>query len=299
MTHNYTVFGFRVTSDFRLPELIDSKVIGDHPAISIEKGIAPTVIKDEVVGNWLMKISQNQCLYDIPTVGRFFIDRGDRIIVEPIEKVTSQNIRAFLFGPAIGTLLHQRGVFPLHMSAVSYGNSSIGFTGVSGAGKSTMALAIYRTLGLKILCDDLGIVDLNPEGALLYSGLGRLKVRADSLNALKGGIAVCPSVNEFETKYHLHQKELFTTDGTSINTLIELVQSDQELVREINGFEKYSSLIKAIYKPYMARIMGREQQLSDYISTLASHLRFIQVSRKNNVDRTFEVPDYVSDLLRK
>ena len=79
------------------------------------------------------------------------------IVAEPRQGVPDSNVRLFLLGSAMGALLHQRGLLPLHTNAVEVGGRAFAFMGKSGAGKSTLA-AWFHDRGFRIVADDVCVV---------------------------------------------------------------------------------------------------------------------------------------------
>src|SRR2546421_132869 len=71
-------------------------------------------------------------------VGAFLVRGGREIVVDPAPGVEARVLRLSILGPAFGLLLHQRGRFVLHASAVASGGGVLAFAGGSGWGKSTL-----------------------------------------------------------------------------------------------------------------------------------------------------------------
>ncbi len=58
-------------------------------------------------------------LLAIPGVAAFHVHGGREIIIQPAPQADAAAIRLFLLGSAFGALLHQRGITPMHGSAVA------------------------------------------------------------------------------------------------------------------------------------------------------------------------------------
>jgi hypothetical protein len=79
------------------------------------------------------------------------------------------------------------GVECLHASAVALDGGAVAFAGVSGAGKSSLALALARR-GARPLADDVLALEPAPSGALLaHAALPRMGVRRTE--AVRAGVA--------------------------------------------------------------------------------------------------------------
>ena len=113
---------------------------------------------------------------------RFLIEGGDTIRYEAKPGTLPDEIGIFLFGSPWAAVALQRGLLPLHASAVvSRAGAVHAFTGASGVGKSTLAAALGRH-GLPFFADDLLLLDPASfgEGCLCYRNAG-LKLFPDAL----------------------------------------------------------------------------------------------------------------------
>ena len=109
---DYQVFGLRIRSEVPLPELFPA--LGDGDAdVTIRRGSIAAV--DGVSG---VRSEDGALLLTVPDVGRYRIEGGHEIIVDPNTGVPERNVRLYLLGSAFGALLHQRGLLPLHANAV-------------------------------------------------------------------------------------------------------------------------------------------------------------------------------------
>src|SRR5947208_1504176 len=95
---------------------------------------------------------------DVPGVARYSVEEGKRIVIEPLSASSPERVRLFLLGSAMGALLYQRGLFPLHGSAVETPFGVMIFVGAQGSGKSTLAAEFHRQ-GYRLLSDDVCAVE--------------------------------------------------------------------------------------------------------------------------------------------
>jgi len=122
-------------------------------------------------------------LLSVAKVGRYLIREGRQIVIDPAPGASERNLRLFLLGSAIGALLHQRGLLPLHANAIDLGGRAVAFSGHSGAGKSTIA-AWFHDRGHSILADDVCVIGFDEAGrALAYPGIPRLRLWREALEA--------------------------------------------------------------------------------------------------------------------
>lgn len=174
---NYRVFGLCIKSELELPELFHAP--GDRAAdIVIRRGEIAQDIQD--VGlHWLGDAG----LFVIPGVARYLIRAGRSILVEEIPGTPARNVRLYLLGSALGILLHQRGLLPLHANAVEVDAGAIAFLGPSGAGKSTLAMT-FHDRGFRVIADDICAIQMTgEEAASVVPGLPRIRLWQEALSA--------------------------------------------------------------------------------------------------------------------
>ena len=178
-THSYMLCGWHTCSDIPLTGVPKSARGGESVDIVIQ--IAPgdsPIAKNE--GRFI-EHSVEYSLIKIENVADFEIRGGRKIRVWPTAGAKQKDIEIFLFGPVWATLCHQRGVLPLHASAIVTKGGITALAGHSGAGKSTAA-ATLSSLGYELLADDMLPVSFNQNsipGAWPY--LRRLKLHRDPI----------------------------------------------------------------------------------------------------------------------
>ena len=182
--HHYSIFGLELVSDLALPELRPVAPSGQDADIVITIG----AVADEERAPGLHKIAGGTLL-NVEKIARFAVSRGARIFVEPHPGAPLANIRLFLLGSAMGMLIHQRGLLPLHGNAIEIDGKAVAFVGPSGAGKSTLA-AWFHDRGCRILSDDVCVVRFDAAGnPLLHAGIPRLRLWREAIEASGRNVA--------------------------------------------------------------------------------------------------------------
>ena len=119
----------------------------------------------------------------VDEVGRYFVRNGSEVVVSPQPNAAKRDMRLFLLGSAMGALLHQRGLLPLHANSVEIGGKAFAFMGPSGSGKSTLA-AWFHDRGHRVVSDDVSVVDFSEDDMpLVQPGFPRLRLWRDVLDA--------------------------------------------------------------------------------------------------------------------
>lgn len=176
-SRDYLVYGLRLRSDLELPEL-EPIERGGEPDVTIMTG--DTAREDRVPG---MHPIDGGAGYRIDDVASFDIIGGSTIIVRPDLGAAERNVRLYLLGSALGMLIHQRGLLPLHATAVELDGRALVFMGHSGAGKSTLA-AWFNDAGIRVIADDVSAISFDESGIpLVQPGIPRLRLWKDMLEA--------------------------------------------------------------------------------------------------------------------
>jgi hypothetical protein len=151
---HYSVFGLQVASSVDLPELVAG---GGATDVTIQVAPVPERLVDPVVSGRFVQASPGRFRLEVPGVASFLATGGTDVSIALAPGAAPVHMRQFLYGSVLGAVLHQRGVLPLHASAVSDGERAILFAGESGHGKSTLAAAMIDA-GYRLLADDVTAV---------------------------------------------------------------------------------------------------------------------------------------------
>ena len=174
---HYRLFDLHIRSDLELPELTAAEPV---EAVDIDISLGP--IADPIEGDDY-RVGENGAGVAIDGVARYWISRGREIVIQQEADSDPRNVRLYLLGSAMGALLHQRGLLPLHGNAVEINGSAFIFIGPSGAGKSTLAAA-FHDRGLQVLADDVAVIGFDDRrGAVVRPGISRLRLWEQSLRA--------------------------------------------------------------------------------------------------------------------
>jgi len=175
----YRAYGLVIASDLHLPELLPG---GDGAAdVVIRLGAVDHRPPPRRTDGAAYAVSPDEVCFFWEQVGAFQVRNGSEIVVESLPGAEEQLIRLPLLGSVIGVLLHQRGLLPLHASAVAIDGNVAVFLGCKGEGKSTIAAALYRR-GHAVLSDDIvGIKVETAAPALAHPGFPQLKLFDDAV----------------------------------------------------------------------------------------------------------------------
>jgi hypothetical protein len=213
--YSYWAYGINIRSQVRLPDLIETESAPADVRIRFGK-VANTRLLRSLLANAktferpgckINAAPTGMCI-DWGNVGTFLVHSGSEVIIEPDQNASAEDLHPFLTGPVLSVLLHQRGLFVLHASAVVIRNVAVGFLGAKGDGKSTLA-AHLQVRGHKLIADDITPVDLGSEEPVVISGFPRIKLYGDSITAVGEEPTNFPVIHRFvEKRSFQHSREL-------------------------------------------------------------------------------------------
>jgi hypothetical protein len=196
----YEAYGLYIGSQIDLPELraIDEKCENQVDIkIDLKK-----IYKDDAIKKLSKKainVEKESIDVGIPRVGFLRIKSGEKITIDSKSKESSDLPRVFATGVGMAIALYQRGCLVLHSSAVSINGEIAIFLGAKGAGKSTMATLLSKN-GHHIFTDDILRLSFENGSIKMYRGPKAIKLRKDSLEALKKSIKKFEKINGIKSK---------------------------------------------------------------------------------------------------
>jgi hypothetical protein len=182
--HFYEIYGLTVSSNDALPELEPRRrrAPGKADLFVTIKRPAPRL---ERSSNHRFETVPRRASLELPDVGRYEVRDGKEIVVTPEPVADPALVRLFLLGSVIGLALHQRGLLPLHASAVAVNGRAIAFVGDEGQGKSTLAAHCLACGADSLVADDVVVVSRDSSDTWwAQPGMPSLKLWRDALDRL-------------------------------------------------------------------------------------------------------------------
>lgn len=254
--HQYRAFGLRWQSAFPLPELSDDPDPGEADVV-VEPGFAPPPDIDDLVPG--VRADLTTFWMEVPDVARFLVTGGTHIVVEAASGSSPGDMRAFLLGSAVGALLHQRGLLPLHASAVEIGGRAIAFVAPSGGGKSTLAMHLQHS-GARVIADDLCAIDIAAGRARIWPGLRNLKLWRTSLAAIDRVPDGYEPVLATLDKYRVPVDVAADDRALDLAAVVRLDWGEETVLESLPGAEAVGVLVANTFRGQLVAAMGRESQ---------------------------------------
>lgn len=275
----YSLYGLNIMSDLALPELPTAP--GTSAAdVHVRLGAAAPSFPDEE-----MHVVEGGAGFRIEGIASYLIRGGSDIEVVPACGAPEVNVRLYLLGSAMGMLLHQRGVLPLHASAVAIGSRAFAFMGPPGAGKSTLAAVLERR-GNQVVADDVCAVRLSRSGEPWVSpGLPRLRLWRNSLDALGLEASHYPRSYAGDKRYDKFDVSLGAAAGAPLplGGVFVLTDGPRVAVERLGGAAAVAALVENIYRGSWAAAAGCLQQHWENCLAIASRVPVVVLQRPRDL----------------
>lgn len=167
MTYKYLAYGIPIISSVELPAFIEySDEINTKP-IYVSQGKTPETLQEPALEEKPFSIfNEDELLYAVPNVARYYIRNGEEVIIESLEGDWSE-ILLFFYSNCMAAALFQRNLIPFHVSGVFVNESKVLlFAAPSRTGKSTTSVMLQQK-GYAPFTDDTAV--LSVEGGKCFA----------------------------------------------------------------------------------------------------------------------------------
>ena len=201
----------------------------------------------------------------------FAIDSGGATIwAQWPERVSMEDITAFLLGQILAFVSHLRGHVCLHASAVSIRDRAVLFAGFPGMGKSTTAAA-FAVRGHSVLSDDVSTLRREPDGGInVLPGVPRVCLLPDSAEYIYGRASSerFPLLQPAEEKRLVRLDTLagkFRTEPAPLEAIYLLEpRSDDATAPRIEDIAGAERLIRLMYNGFMNLAIDKKQSAREF-----------------------------------
>ena len=273
-TYKYRAFGLNISSEFEIPEFVESDAISD---VKIKLGKTPENLDQIRKRGVKYQARKNEFLIEVDNVGRYYVKNGNEIVVETKDFKTDIETRLFLLGSAFGALFIQRGLLPIHGSAIKAGNSATIFSGASGAGKSSIA-AHFSQNGYGFLADDISLVNHQLEVA---PGFPKMKIWQDVLDKLNIKNKTLSEIRPALQKFHLPIEQNYYNKSLKLERII-IIQSKNTPgfeYEELSGIKKFNAVKNNTYRYRFVEGLEKQQDHFLVLNKLLPKIKVYRVSR--------------------
>ncbi len=304
----YALAGLRIVSDFPLFGLqICRTEAAAHGEILIRHAPIPEGLASATAtfraGQLIGRYNGRDVLLSFPPVSRFLVRDGKEILVDSAPSSDDGAVRAYLLGIAFGVLCHQRGIMPLHASAIDVAGGCVAFVGESGAGKSTLAAALARR-GYEVITDDLCFLQLDDKcNVQSWPGIGRIRLWEEAVYALGcDGPGVEREMHGFNKYFIPVRPSRNPSDCRPLRRVYQLDSAPDGAARvtRLHGAAAVEALVQNIYHEGLAERLGYKPHAFRVCAAAARKISVFRFSRPlsfNALDHGIQVlKDHLSDI---
>jgi len=248
------------------------------------------------------RFENGRFLFHVPDTAVYSITSGSHIMVSPYPGADEAKIRLYLLGTCMGVLLMQRGILPLHGSAVVIDEKVYAIVGESGAGKSTLAAA-FAHAGYPLMTDDVIAVSLSNDSAAatVYPSYPQQKLWEESIEQLGLLSQNYSSIYQRVNKYAVPMQSQFHREPLPLAGVVELfkVSEPEPSIKAYNSLEGLHVLNVHTYRNSLLRLLNLQQWQFQSIARLASQLPVYQLRRPVDGFSAFNLVDQIVSLTNK
>ena len=169
MKNTYIAYGIPIRSSIELPAFVPFSEHSEIPSIHVSEGKTPENLENPpTTTKPFATFNENEFLYTVPDVARYYVRQGRQIIIEPLGGDWSEILLIF-YSNCLAATLFQRNIIPFHVSGVFVeANKVLLFAAPSRTGKSTTA----------VMLQEKGYAPFTDDTAVLYVENGKCYAQA-------------------------------------------------------------------------------------------------------------------------
>lgn len=235
MGFKYKVCDINLISDIAIPAL-KSK---EFNRADIQVIIGP---KKKPPNKTLEFLPGEKILYKDVCKNVFLISRSE--IVISLNDENAEQAAISLLGIPLGFALHYNNYQVLHGSAISSGSSTVCFVGKSGAGKSSLAMALVNR-GLKLVTEDLCVI----KNSNIYNFSNWLKTNIRSLPIEVTYISKMPIKKDSRNRVFCKLSDDHVSNVKSnIKAVYFLKEAECGVIKKLGSAESFKHLFTYAYR---------------------------------------------------
>ena len=203
---------------------------------------------------------------------------GHQVVVSVSALAKPDTERHTVLIGGLNAIAYQRGLLPLHASAIDTGEACLVFCGESGAGKSTLAAALAQA-GYPLLCDDLVVVHPDRDGGpLVWPAVVRPRLTQHSVDLLDGAVAELTPFARQDSKAVTQVGEIAAYAPRRL-AAVYLLGWGEPALRRLSPLEAVTMLGRCLRKPDWLEPAGTAATIKQRWLELVSHVPFMAVRR--------------------
>lgn len=288
---------FTIQADFELGERARDFAVTGGGDVVIARGEVPAAIPDPVFSSALAQAAPGRFLLRHEGRFRLLAENGARITYHCEAACHWDELVLFLMGSGLGAIAYQRGLLPLHASAVAKGDRVFAFCGESGAGKSTLAAALAGSHAA-FFSDDILLVDPTPgpRGVMCHAGQKDMKLWRDAFDlvaAERGDPVVAAAVGGANRDKHFAGPERLSAYKSGLLEQIWFLETSggaagaagvgaEGTIAEPLPGERVGLVLANLYSPVLASTQVTRATLYRMVAAIVPRIGFLRYTRPHS-----------------
>jgi hypothetical protein len=280
MTYRYSIFGLIIDTCLEFPELIPCDGV---PDIHVRWGEVPHALAESRKSTARFQAKPGYLLFTAEHVARLLISNGNQVLLEKLPDAEDAAVRAFVLGSALGAILHQRGLLPIHASGIKTGDGCVMFCGRPGTGKSTLA-GMFLQRGFELHADDICVIGVDKKGTpWVYPAYPQLKLWGDALEKMGNEPSAYRPLQSLTEKFAVPAHR-FSREPLTIKKIFILSPHEKDGIEitPITGMNKYRALKYQTYRRRFLEGLGAAVSHFHAASCVGGMVPLYRVHRPKN-----------------
>lgn len=298
-THNYFAFGLGFESMLELPELPLASP-SQASDIRIRIGQVPELLPEAGEQAMSFQVTPQDVRVDKPEVARYQIKNGSEIIIDPAHGSSLKQVRLLLYAPVFGALFHQRGLLPIHASAVEIGTGCVAFAGHSGAGKSSLATYLHDQ-GYPVVADDICLLSIpGSQGIQAFPGVPAVKLWKEALDMFGKDARNYERVIDTADKFKVPPRQLSAKKALPLVGIVQFgkaAPSQCPVFCRLRGLDAVEMILEETYWQYFIHKMNFTEKHFRMAANIANQVPLYRCSMDKDWQRMRAVEAFIQRLI--
>jgi hypothetical protein len=234
----------------------------------------------------------------LPGIGRFLIEYGKQILVEPEAGVEEKMLSPSILGTAMSVLLQQRGLLVLHASSVAIDHQAIAFMGGAGWGKSTLAAA-FHAKGFSVLTDDVMPIRIDQGRCTVIPAFPQFKLWHQTAEVLGHDPSHFPAIHPRSPKLSYTFVDGFQQNPLALKRIYVLAKGENHQIIPLPAQEAFVELVR---HSRAVNVMTRSNAIATHTQRcfeLVKQVSFCRFIRKPSLAELSNLVKLVEDDLEQ
>jgi hypothetical protein len=251
VSYFYQAYTLRLRSSFPLLELLPTP-----PTDPVDVDVS--TVPEAYPGLEMLQpvqIVPEGVVYRLYPVGVVFVRQDHEIVLQTIPESDPAQVSDLIVNHAMALILHQRGQFVLHASAVAVDGGAVAFAGASGLGKSTTA-AVFDQQGYRMLSDDIVAINAQPAHPVVFPAFPQVKLLPDAVASLYGVSDALPLHAQDGGKRVFRRDTVFPQTPLPLKAIYLLDRGDHTYIEPVPARQALIELFPHSYIARQVRLYG-------------------------------------------